>query len=235
MQVRIGKVDLLLFIVFRDIPSNSFSHFEFPSLGVAGLAAIQTAKNMGAIVRAFDVRPVCKEQVESMGATFLEVSIKEDGSGSGGYAKEMSDEFKAAQNQMMLDQAKDVDIIITTALIPGRKAPVLVNQEMLNLMKPGSVCVDLAAANGGNVAQTKADEIVTTENGVKIVGYTDLPSRLAATASNLVSIFMSTSHGTAFFFTLPPTQLLNHFYISVWKQCRQICNKYWTSNYQGKR
>jgi len=153
--------------------------------GVAGLAAIQTAKNMGAVVRAFDVRPVTKEQVESMGATFLEVPIQEDGSGSGGYAKEMSDEFKKAQAQMMLDQAKDVDIIITTALIPGRQAPVLVDQEMLNLMKPGSVCVDLAAANGGNVAQTVADEVITTSNGVKIVGYTDLPSRLAATASNL--------------------------------------------------
>jgi len=153
--------------------------------GVAGLAAIQTAKNMGAIVRAFDVRPVCKEQVESMGATFLEVEIEEDGSGTGGYAKEMSDEYKEAQRKMMLDQAADVDIIVTTALIPGRKAPVLVDQEMLNLMKAGSVCVDLAAANGGNVAQTKPDEIVVTENGVKIVGYTDLPSRLASTASNL--------------------------------------------------
>lgn len=153
--------------------------------GVAGLAAIQTAKNMGAIVRAFDVRPVTKEQVESMGATFLEVPIKEDGSGSGGYAKEMSDTFKEAQNQMMLEQAKDVDIIITTALIPGRKAPVLVDKDMLSAMKPGSVCVDLAAANGGNVAQTKANEVVTTDNGVKIVGYTNLPSRLAATASNL--------------------------------------------------
>ncbi len=157
--------------------------------GVAGLAAIQTAKNMGAVVRAFDVRPVCKEQVESMGATFLEVNIEEDGSGTGGYAKEMSDEYKKAQAEMMMEQAKDVDIIITTALIPGRKAPVLVNQEMLNVMKSGSVCVDLAAANGGNVAQTQANEIVTTDNGVKIVGYTDLPSRLAATASNLVSFF----------------------------------------------
>ena len=153
--------------------------------GVAGLAAIQTAKNMGAIVRAFDVRPVCKEQVESMGATFLEVDIQEDGSGAGGYAKEMSDEYKEAQRQMMLEQAADVDIIITTALIPGRKAPVLVDDDMLNLMKAGSVCVDLAAANGGNVAQTKPDEIVETRNGVKIVGYTDLPSRLASTASNL--------------------------------------------------
>lgn len=153
--------------------------------GVAGLAAIQTAKNMGAIVRAFDVRPVTKEQVESMGATFLEVPIKEDGSGSGGYAKEMSDDFKKAQAAMMLEQAKDVDIIVTTALIPGRKAPILVDQEMLNVMKPGSVCVDLAAANGGNVAQTKPDEVFTTSNGVKIIGYTDLPSRLAATASTL--------------------------------------------------
>lgn len=153
--------------------------------GVAGLAAIQTAKNMGAVVRAFDVRPVCKEQVESMGATFLEVNIEEDGSGTGGYAKEMSDDYKKAQAEMMMEQAKDVDIIITTALIPGRKAPVLVNQDMLNVMKSGSVCVDLAAANGGNVAQTQANEIVTTDNGVKIVGYTDLPSRLAATASTL--------------------------------------------------
>ena len=156
--------------------------------GVAGLAAVQTAKNMGAIVRAFDVRPVCKEQVESMGATFLEVDIQEDGSGSGGYAKEMSDEYKAAQAALMLEQAADVDVIITTALIPGRKAPVLVNEEMLSVMKAGSVCVDLAAANGGNVAQTKPDEIITTANGVTVIGYTDLPSRLASTASNLVSI-----------------------------------------------
>lgn len=153
--------------------------------GVAGLAAIQAAKNMGAIVRAFDVRPVCKEQVESMGATFLEVEIDEDGSGAGGYAKEMSDDYKKAQAAMMLEQAKDVDVIITTALIPGRKAPVLVNEEMLNAMKPGSVCVDLAAANGGNVAQTQPDKIITSSNGVKIIGYTDLPSRLASTASTL--------------------------------------------------
>lgn len=143
---------------------------------------------MGAIVRAFDVRPVTKEQVESMGAEFLQVSIKEDGSGSGGYAKEMSDDFKKAQAELMLEQAKDVDIIITTALIPGRKAPILVNEEMLNAMKPGSVCVDLASANGGNVAQTEPDKIITTTNGVKIVGFTDLPSRLASTASNLVSL-----------------------------------------------
>lgn len=153
--------------------------------GVAGLAAIQTAKNMGAIVRAFDVRAVTKEQVESMGATFLEVDLKEDGSGSGGYAKEMSDEFKKAQAKLMMDQAADVDIIITTALIPGKKAPLLVNEEMLSVMKPGSVLVDLAAANGGNVAMTVPDQIFTTPNGVKIIGYTDMPSRLATTASNL--------------------------------------------------
>mmetsp|Transcript_9527 Transcript_9527/g.13972 ORF Transcript_9527/g.13972 Transcript_9527/m.13972 type:complete len:1127 (-) Transcript_9527:228-3608(-) len=153
--------------------------------GVAGLAAIQTAKNMGAIVRAFDVRPVTKEQVESMGATFLEVPFEEDGSGAGGYAKEMSDDFKKAQAKMMLEQAKDVDIIITTALIPGRKAPVLVDQEMLDAMKEGSVCVDLAAENGGNVMQTEANKIVTTANGVKIIGYTDMPSRLASTSTTL--------------------------------------------------
>lgn len=155
--------------------------------GVAGLAAIQTAKNMGAIVRGFDVRPVTKEQVESMGATFLEVTFQEDGSGSGGYAKEMSDEYKKAQAALMLEQAREVDIIITTALIPGRQAPILVNEEMLSVMKPGSVCVDLAAANGGNVMQTKPDEVITTANGVTIIGYTDLPSRLASTASTLVS------------------------------------------------
>ena len=153
--------------------------------GVAGLAAVQTAKNMGAIVRAYDVRPVTKEQVESMGATFLQVSYQEDGSGAGGYAKEMSDDYKRAEANLMLEQAKDVDIIITTALIPGRKAPELVSEEMLALMKPGSVCVDLAAANGGNVAQTVPNEIVTTANGVKIIGYTDLPSRLPSTASTL--------------------------------------------------
>lgn len=154
-------------------------------VGVAGLAAIQTAKNMGAIVRAFDVRAVTKEQVESMGATFLEVEIEEDGAGAGGYAKEMSDEYKAAQAKMMLEQAADVDVIVTTALIPGRKAPVLVNQEMLDVMKAGSVLVDLAAANGGNVAQTEANKVITTENGVTIIGYTDLPSRLASTSSTL--------------------------------------------------
>jgi NAD(P) transhydrogenase len=156
--------------------------------GVAGLAAIQTAKNMGAVVRGFDVRPVTKEQVESMGATFLEVPYKEDGSGAGGYAKEMSDEFKAAQAKMMLEQAEEVDIIITTALIPGRPAPVLVTQDMIDRMRPGSVCVDLAAQNGGNVVGTVKDQVVTTDNGVTIIGYVNLPARLASTSSSLVSL-----------------------------------------------
>jgi NAD/NADP transhydrogenase alpha subunit len=186
---------------------------------------------MGAIVRAFDVRPVTKEQVESMGATFLEVPIKEDGSGSGGYAKEMSDTFKEAQNQMMLEQAKDVDIIITTALIPGRKAPVLVDKDMLSAMKPGSVCVDLAAANGGNVAQTKANEVVTTDNGVKIVGYTNLPSRLAATASNLVRVILSPITYSSFYVN----KYLCFWNPSVWEQCRQIYHQYWTADHEGKR
>jgi len=97
----------------------------------------------------------------------------------------MSDEYKAAQAQLMLDQAGDVDVIITTALIPGRQAPILVNQEMLDVMKPGSVLVDLAAANGGNVAQTEANKVLSTANGVTIIGYTDLPSRLASTSSTL--------------------------------------------------
>ena len=196
--------------------------------GVAGLAAIQTAKNMGAIVRGFDVRPVTKEQVESMGATFLEVNVQEDGSGSGGYAKEMSDEYKKAQAALMLEQAKDVDIIITTALIPGRKAPILVNEEMLSVMKPGSVCVDLAAANGGNVMQTQPDEIITTANGVTIIGYTDLPSRLASTASTLVSL-----SGLMFPVCIRVIVLMPLFL--VLQQCSQIYFEYWSSNNKRKR
>eukprot|EP00518_Triparma_eleuthera_P013087 CAMPEP_0182477666 /NCGR_PEP_ID=MMETSP1319-20130603/31229_1 /TAXON_ID=172717 /ORGANISM="Bolidomonas pacifica, Strain RCC208" /LENGTH=1074 /DNA_ID=CAMNT_0024678923 /DNA_START=109 /DNA_END=3330 /DNA_ORIENTATION=- len=153
--------------------------------GVAGLAAVQAAKNMGAQVSAFDVRPVTKEQVESMGATFLEVGYEEDGSGAGGYAKEMSDGYKAAQAAMMLEQAKDVDVIITTALIPGRPAPILVTEEMLSAMKRGSVIVDLAAANGGNVEASVPDSVITTPGGVTIVGHTDLPSLLPRTSSEL--------------------------------------------------
>jgi NAD/NADP transhydrogenase alpha subunit len=119
--------------------------------GVAGLAAIQTAKNMGAIVRALLVRPVTKEQVEAMGGQFLDVPYKEDGSGAGGYAKEMSKEWHAAARAMLTKQCEEVVIVITTALIPGRAAPIMVTKEMVAKMKSGSVCVDLAAEAGGNI------------------------------------------------------------------------------------
>jgi len=153
--------------------------------GVAGLAAVQTAKNMGAVVRAFDVRPVTKEQVEAMGGQFLEVNFEEDGSGSGGYAKEMSAEWHAAAAEMLSKQCEEVDIIITTALIPGRKAPVMITKDMVSKMKSGSVTVDLAAEAGGNVETSVADEKIVTENGVTCLGYTDLTSRLPTTSSSL--------------------------------------------------
>ena len=152
--------------------------------GVAGLAALGAAKGLGAIVRAFDTRPAVKEQVESMGAEFLELDFAEDGTGEGGYAKVMSEEFIAAEMALFLAQARDVDIIITTALIPGKRAPVLLTNEHVEAMKPGSVIVDLAAEQGGNCELTKPGEIVA-HKGVKIIGYTDLPSRLATQASQL--------------------------------------------------
>lgn len=152
--------------------------------GVAGLAAIGQAKNMGAIVRAFDVRPAVKEQVESMGAEFLEVDIKEDGSTVGGYAKEMSKEFIEAEMKLFHDQCKDVDIVITTALIPGKKAPILIKKYMVDDMKPGSVVVDLAAEAGGNIETIKPGEI-SVYNNVTHIGFTDLPSRLPTQASTL--------------------------------------------------
>jgi len=154
--------------------------------GVAGLAAVGQAKNMGAIVRAFDVRPAVKEQVESMGAEFLEVDIKEDGSTTGGYAKEMSAEFVEAEMKLFHDQCKDVDIVITTALIPGKKAPILIKKYMVDSMKPGSVIVDLAAEAGGNVETTVPGE-VSVYNNVTHIGYSDLPSRLPTQASTLYS------------------------------------------------
>jgi NAD(P) transhydrogenase len=153
--------------------------------GVAGLAAIQTAKNMGAIVRAFDVRPVTKEQVGAMGAQFLEVDFQEDGSAAGGYAKEMSAGWHAAARAMLTKQCADVDIVITTALIPGRQAPVMVTREMVAKMKAGSVTVDLAAEAGGNIETTVMDQKIITPNGVTCLGYTDLPSRLSTTSSSL--------------------------------------------------
>merc|ERR1712038_2023073 len=154
--------------------------------GVAGLAAVGQAKNMGAIVRAFDVRPDVKEQVHSMGAEFLEVDIVEDGSTEGGYAKEMSKEFIEAEMQLFHDQCKDVDIVITTALIPGKTAPILIKKYMIDDMKPGSVVVDLAAEAGGNIETIVPGEL-TVYNNVTHIGYTDLPSRLPTQASTLYS------------------------------------------------
>ena len=152
--------------------------------GVAGLAAIGAARSMGAIVRAFDTRPEVKEQVESMDGEFLELDFKEEGAGVGGYAKVMSPEFIKAEMALFAAQAKDVDIIITTALIPGKPAPKLITQEMVASMRPGSVVVDLAAEQGGNCELTAPGQVVQ-RHGVTIIGYTDLPSRLATQSSQL--------------------------------------------------
>jgi NAD(P) transhydrogenase subunit alpha len=153
--------------------------------GVAGLSAIGAAKSMGAIVRSFDTRPEVKEQVESMDAEFLMLDFDdEDGTGEGGYAKLMSDEFIAAEMALFAEQAKEVDIIITTALIPGRPAPLLIKAEHVALMKDGGVIVDLAAETGGNCELTEPGEVVV-KDGVTIIGYTDLPSRLATQSSQL--------------------------------------------------
>lgn len=152
--------------------------------GVAGLAAIGAARGLGAIVRAFDTRPVVKEQVQSLGAEFLELDFEEDGSGTGGYAKVMSKEFIEAEMALFAEQAKDVDIIVTTALIPGKPAPKLITEAMVKSMKKGSVIVDLAAEQGGNCEVTKPNEIYSYE-GVTIVGLTDLPSRMASQSSQL--------------------------------------------------
>jgi NAD(P) transhydrogenase subunit alpha len=153
--------------------------------GVAGLAAIGAAKSMGAIVRSFDTRPEVAEQIESMDAEFLMLDFEdEDGSGEGGYAKVMSDEFIAAEMALFAEQAKDVDIVITTALIPGRPAPKLWTAEMVESMKDGSVIVDLAAEQGGNCELTEPGEVVV-HHGVTLIGYTDMPSRLAAQSSQL--------------------------------------------------
>jgi NAD(P) transhydrogenase subunit alpha len=153
--------------------------------GVAGLAAIGTASSLGAIVRAFDARPEVAEQVESMGAEFLRIDVEDTGPSATGYATETSADFDAKAAAMYAEQAKDVDIIITTALIPGKPAPRLITEEMVATMKPGSVVVDMAAANGGNVAGSAPDQKVVTDNGVTILGYTDLPGRLPTQASQL--------------------------------------------------
>ena len=150
--------------------------------GVAGLAAIAAARGLGAEVRAFDTRLAAREQVESLGGTFLELDFEESGEGGGGYAKVMSPEFIEAEMALFRAQAAEVDIIITTALIPGKKAPLLVPEDVVEALKPGSVVVDLAAERGGNCALSKPDEVVD-HGGVKIIGYTDLVSRMGSSAS----------------------------------------------------
>ncbi len=153
--------------------------------GVAGLAAIGTAKSLGAIVRATDTRPEVAEQVASMGGEFVSPRAVTQEISADGYAKEMGEDYKLAAAELYAEQARDVDIVITTALIPGRPAPRLLTAEMVASMKPGSVIVDMAAANGGNVEGSKPDEVVVTDNGVKIIGYTDLAGRLPTQASQL--------------------------------------------------
>ena len=155
--------------------------------GVAGLAAIGTAQSMGAIVRAFDVRPEVAEQIESMGAEFLMLDFTSDGSGEGGYAKPASKEFIKKEMELFREQAPEIDIVITTALIPGMPAPKLWPKEMVDLMKPGSIVVDLAAEQGGNCEVTIPNKMIETKNKVKVIGYTDLPSRMATQSSNLYS------------------------------------------------
>ena len=152
--------------------------------GVAGLAAIGAARNMGAIVRAFDTRPAVKEEVQSLGGDFLMLDFEEEGDGSGGYAKVMSKEFIEAEMKLFAEQAEEVDIIITTAMIPGKKSPVLITEDMVKSMKQGSVIVDLAAEGGGNCELTQTGE-ARVVHGVTILGYSDLPSRLATQSSRL--------------------------------------------------
>jgi NAD(P) transhydrogenase subunit alpha len=157
-------------------------------VGVAGLQAIATARRLGAIVSATDVRPATKEQVESLGATFVAVMDEEfrNAQTAGGYAKPMSAEYQAKQAALIAETIKKQDIVITTALIPGRKAPVLVSEDMIKTMKPGSVIVDLAAEQGGNTPLTKPNQVIEV-HGVTIMGYTNLPGRLAVDSSSLYS------------------------------------------------
>lgn len=152
--------------------------------GVAGLAAIGAARGLGAIVRAFDTRPEVAQQVESMGAEFLGIDIEEEGGGAGGYAKQMSARFIEAEMALFEAQAREVDIIVTTALIPGKPAPRLITAQMVACMRAGSVIVDMAAEQGGNCELTRPGEVVNV-NGVTVIGYTDLPSRMANQSSQL--------------------------------------------------
>jgi len=170
--------------------------------GVAGLAAIAAARGLGAVVRAFDTRLEVKEQITSLGGEFLELEFDESGEGTGGYAKVMSDEFLEAERELFRAQAKEVDIVITTALIPGKKAPILWEADMVKAMRPGSVVVDLASVQGGNCELTSPGEVVV-EHGVTIVGHQDFSSRLATTASqlygtNLVNLLDDMGGGESF-------------------------------------
>ena len=153
--------------------------------GVAGLAAIGTAASLGAVVRAFDVRPETAEQVESMGGEFVAIPLPEGSGGADGYAREMDADLEARAMEVYARECADADIVITTALIPGRPAPRLITAETVAAMRPGSVVVDMAARNGGNCELTEPGELVTTDNGVKVVGWTDLPARLPIQASQL--------------------------------------------------
>ncbi|ORV41336.1 NAD(P) transhydrogenase subunit alpha [Mycolicibacter engbaekii] len=153
--------------------------------GVAGLAAIGAAGSLGAIVRATDPRPEVADQVRSLGGEYLSIESTETEVSATGYAKEMSDDYKAREAQLYAEQCADVDIIVTTALIPGKPAPRIITADMVASMKPGSVIVDMAAANGGNVEGTVKDQAIVTDNGVTIIGYTDLAGRLPAQASQL--------------------------------------------------
>jgi len=157
--------------------------------GVAGLQAIATARRLGAVTTATDVRPAAKEQVASLGAKFIAVENEEfkEAETAGGYAKQMSADYQKLQAELMATHMAKQDIVITTALIPGRPAPKLVDKAMLDSMRPGSVLIDLAVERGGNVAGAKPGEIVTTKNGVKIVGYLNWPSRMASDASNMLA------------------------------------------------
>lgn len=159
--------------------------FMILGAGVAGLQAIATAKRLGGIVCAFDVRAAAKEQVQSLGAKFIEVKSDASLETKGGYAKEMDEEYKKLQEKLIFDTIINQDFVITTALIPGKKAPILITEEMVNKMKPGSVIVDLAAINGGNCALTRKGTIHETSNGVKIIGHENFPSFVASDASKL--------------------------------------------------
>lgn len=153
--------------------------------GVAGLQAIATAKRMGAVVAAFDVRSAAKEQVESLGATFVEVESEEDGGGAGGYAKEMSEDYKRRQSEKLAQEVAVSDIVVTTAQIPGKPAPKLITAAMVASMSAGSVIVDVATETGGNCELSKMDQMVITENGVKIIGDSNLAARVAYDSSRL--------------------------------------------------